>query len=182
MSRLPHRQITRPSSKYCKVRRGSWFAAKKNCSWLRLCWIQSFDNDINIALDFCWSTTEMETNIVCKIWVIQALLHSCIRTLTIGAILHSYIDHRCKFHRKLCCFVCSAFVVTQESGFKNSACLLSPVQTRTEQVTINTLNFCWHERGHFLVILYLAFIFLVWCQVWVWSKISETGLKPWACL
>ena len=60
------------------------------------------------------------------------------------------------FHRQVCCFVCSAFVVTQESGFKNSACLLSPVQTRTEQVTINTLNFCWHEHER------VRFCFLFW--------------------
>ena len=45
-----------------------------------------------------------------------------------------------EFHRKLCCVVCSAFVVLLESGFQNSAYLLSPVQTRTEQVTINTIS------------------------------------------
>ena len=61
---------------------------------------------------FIPKTSEMEANIVCKICCIQALLRSCINTITFGA----------NFIGNVVALCASAFVVAQESGFKNSAC------------------------------------------------------------
>ena len=88
-----------------------------------------------------------------QVWVWSNFSESC---LTASSKTLRWIYASLSFaqlHSQLCCVV---FLVTQESGLNNSACWLSLVQTRTEQVTINTLNLLWLEHVLFCLLFYLS--------------------------
>ena len=127
MSSLSYRQFTQQGLNNCKVRRGSWFLGKRSCSWLRLSLIQSFDNDLIIAFHFLGWQLGWKPTLCTKF---AALKQCCIP---------ARMNHRCKL--TLCCFVSNAFVVTQESGFQNSACLMLCIEAISTSLSYH--SYCY---------------------------------------